>query len=70
MDEQARFRQAQFAAMVGVLVYADPVAGLFVSLLVLTVLEAHEIGKRVKEKLLTFPQVHNVMVHINPYDEQ
>ncbi|GAC90841.1 Co/Zn/Cd cation transporter [Anoxybacillus flavithermus NBRC 109594] len=36
----------------------------------LTVLEAHEIGKRVKEKLLTFPQVHNVMVHINPYDEQ
>lgn len=66
------------AAMVGVLVYADPVAGLFVSLLVLkiavsphlTVLEAHEIGKRVKEKLLTFPQVHNVMVHINPYDEQ
>ncbi len=60
------------------LVYADPVAGLFVSLLVLkiavsphlTVLEAHEIGKRVKEKLLTFPQVHNVMVHINPYDEQ
>lgn len=70
MDEQARFRQAQFAAMVGVLVYADPVAGLFVSLLALTVLEAHEIGKRVKEKLLTFPQVHNVMVHINPYDEQ
>ena len=78
MDEQARFRQAQFAAMVGVLVYADPVAGLFVSLLVLkiavsphlTVLEAHEIGKRVKEKLLTFPQVHNVMVHINPYAEQ
>lgn len=70
MDEQARFCQAQFAAMVGVLVYADPVAGLFVSLLALTVLEAHEIGKRVKEKLLTFPQVHNVMVHINPYDEQ
>jgi len=36
----------------------------------LTVLEAHDIGKKVKEKLLSFPQVHNVMVHINPYDEQ
>lgn len=36
----------------------------------LTVSEGHEIGKKVKEKLLSFPQVHNVMVHINPYHEQ
>jgi cation diffusion facilitator family transporter len=33
----------------------------------LTVEQGHKIGKRVKEKLLTLPNVHNVMVHINPY---
>jgi cation diffusion facilitator family transporter len=33
----------------------------------LTVEQGHTIGKRVKEKLLTLPNVHNVMVHINPY---
>lgn len=36
----------------------------------LTVLEGHEIGKKVKQKLLSFPQVRNVMVHVNPYHEQ
>ena len=36
----------------------------------LTVSEGHEIGKKVKQKLLSFPQVHNVMVHVNPYHEQ
>ncbi|MBA2873620.1 cation diffusion facilitator family transporter [Anoxybacillus caldiproteolyticus] len=33
----------------------------------ITVEEGHRIGKKVKEKLLTLPHVHNVMVHINPY---
>jgi cation diffusion facilitator family transporter len=33
----------------------------------ITVEQGHKIGKRVKEKLLTLPNVHNVMVHINPY---
>lgn len=36
----------------------------------LTVSEGHEIGKKVKQKLLSFPQVRNVMVHVNPYHEQ
>jgi cation diffusion facilitator family transporter len=34
----------------------------------MTVKEGHQIGKKVKEKLLTFPNVRNVMVHINPYN--
>ncbi len=33
----------------------------------MTVEQGHHIGKKVKEKLLTLPHVHNVMVHINPY---
>jgi cation diffusion facilitator family transporter len=33
----------------------------------ITVEAGHRIGKKVKEKLLTLPHVHNVMVHINPY---
>ncbi|WP_370454546.1 cation diffusion facilitator family transporter [Geobacillus sp. C56-T2] len=36
----------------------------------LTVEEGHRIGKKVKEKLLTFPRVRNVLVHINPYDPE
>jgi cation diffusion facilitator family transporter len=33
----------------------------------ITVEEGHRIGKKVKEKLLTLPNVEDVMVHINPY---
>ncbi|MCR2820511.1 cation diffusion facilitator family transporter [Lederbergia panacisoli] len=32
----------------------------------ITVIEGHEIGKKVKSKLMEHPDVHNVFVHINP----
>lgn len=36
----------------------------------MTVAEGHLIGKKVKKKLLSDPNVHNILVHINPfYDE-
>ena len=35
----------------------------------LTVIEGHQIGKEVKKKLLEMKNVHNVFVHINPYNE-
>lgn len=35
----------------------------------MTVEEGHRIGKKVKNKLLTMNNVHNVFVHINPYNE-
>lgn len=36
----------------------------------ITVEEGHKIGKKVKEKLLAHPDVHDVFVHINPADIQ
>ncbi|GIN20120.1 MAG TPA: cation transporter [Bacillus bacterium] len=33
----------------------------------ITVAEGHQVGKNVKKKLLSQPDVHNVLVHINPY---
>ncbi|VEF47671.1 cation diffusion facilitator family transporter [Bacillus freudenreichii] len=33
----------------------------------MTVSEGHLIGKKVKKKLLSDPNVHNVLVHINPF---
>jgi cation diffusion facilitator family transporter len=36
----------------------------------MTVEEGHQIGKRVKEKLLSHPKVQNVFVHINPYHKK
>lgn len=33
----------------------------------MTVAEGHRIGKKVKKKLLGDPNVHNVLVHINPF---
>lgn len=35
----------------------------------MTVEEGHRVGKEVKEKLLEMDNVHNVFVHINPYNE-
>ncbi|MEH7390038.1 cation diffusion facilitator family transporter [Bacillus sp. JJ1503] len=35
----------------------------------MTVEEGHRVGKEVKEKLLKMNNVHNVFVHINPYNE-
>ncbi|MEH7343619.1 cation diffusion facilitator family transporter [Bacillus sp. JJ1532] len=35
----------------------------------MTVEEGHRVGKKVKEKLLKMNNVHNVFVHINPYNE-
>ncbi|MFO1443058.1 cation transporter [Bacillus sp. Bva_UNVM-123] len=35
----------------------------------MTVEEGHRVGKKVKNKLLTMNNVHNVFVHINPYNE-
>jgi len=35
----------------------------------MTVEEGHRIGKKVKKKLLKMENVHNVFVHINPYNE-
>lgn len=34
----------------------------------ITVEEGHEIGKKVKRKLMNNPDVHDVLVHINPYN--
>ncbi|MBS4176225.1 cation diffusion facilitator family transporter [Lederbergia citrea] len=34
----------------------------------ITVEEGHQIGKNVKKKLMSNPGVHNVFIHINPYD--
>ncbi|EIJ79000.1 cation efflux transporter (cadmium/zinc/cobalt) [Bacillus methanolicus PB1] len=34
----------------------------------MTVEEGHRVGKRVKKKLLEVANVHNVLVHINPYN--
>ncbi|MEH7123992.1 cation diffusion facilitator family transporter [Bacillus sp. JJ1773] len=36
----------------------------------MTVEEGHRVGKEVKEKLLKMNNVHNVFVHINPYNEE
>ena len=33
----------------------------------MTVEEGHLVGKRVKEKLMSHDNVHNVLVHINPF---
>lgn len=35
----------------------------------MTVEEAHQVGKKIKKKLISLPNVHNVFVHINPYNE-
>lgn len=35
----------------------------------MTVEEGHRVGKKVKQKLLEMNHVHNVFVHINPYNE-
>ncbi|PLR80063.1 cation-efflux pump [Bacillus canaveralius] len=37
---------------------------------VITVEEGHRIGKKVKERLMKMGNVHNVFVHINPYNSE
>ncbi len=35
----------------------------------ITVEEGHNVGKKVKAKLMEYTEVQNVFIHINPYSE-